>query len=411
LNSASLELRGGRRRRAWPLVPLGDLITNEKDPVGSIDGDGLEVLGVTNKLGVTNTGVEASADRSKYLRLRPGRFVYNPYRVNVGSIGLSSDSQDGIVSPAYVVFRPEGMLESRYLWYFLKSAQGDRMINFYGNRGTVRGSLRFDDLASIEIPLPPLPEQRRIVARIEELAAKIDEVLILREEATAEAVALVRAVIAGEFSQPESRGWRKVRFGGPDVLRVIDGDRGNNYPKKVDFAEAGYCLFLNTGNVRKGDFSFARCEFISEEKDATLRKGRLTRGDVVLTTRGTLGNFAYFDNKVPFDNMRINSGMVILRPSSSVLLPQYLQVVLSSPAFVAQVAATLSGSAQSQLPVNKLARIEFYLPPINDQRQIVAYLDSLQAKVDELKKLQAETQAELDALLPSILDKAFKGEL
>jgi type I restriction enzyme S subunit len=62
----------------------------------------------------------------------------------------------------------------------------------------------------------------------------------------------------------------------------------------------------------------------------------------------------------------------------------------------------------NQRPLNEF---KVFLPPLPEQRRIVAYLDDLQANVETLKQLQAETQAELDALLPSILDKAFKGEL
>jgi type I restriction enzyme, S subunit len=166
----------------WPEVRLGEVVREEHDLVGSFDGDGLPVFGVTNINGVTQTGVEASDDRSKYVRLRPGRFVYNPYRVNVGSLGLSSETQDGIASPAYVVFIQTERIDANYLHYFLKSSRGNQLINFYGNRGTVRSALRFKDLCQIEIPLPPVTEQRRIVAKIDEMAAKIEEAQRLRRQ-------------------------------------------------------------------------------------------------------------------------------------------------------------------------------------------------------------------------------------
>lgn len=168
----------------WPSVHLGEIIREERGTVGSINGNDLPVLGVTNKAGVTTTGIEASNDRSKYLRLRPGRFVYNPYRINVGSIGFTSEEQNGICSPAYVVFLPTEQIEAKFLHYFLKSTRGDQLINFYGNRGSVRSALRFNDLAQIEIPLPPLAEQRRIVARITELEAQIRSAQNLREESS-----------------------------------------------------------------------------------------------------------------------------------------------------------------------------------------------------------------------------------
>jgi len=133
--------------KQWPTVKIGDVVRQERDQVGSFDGDGLPVLGVTNTEGVTNTGVAASDDLSKYFRLRPGRFVFNPYRINVGSIGLSSETQNGICSPAYVVFAPTERVDANFLRYFLKSAKGNQLINFHGNRGSVRSALRFDDLA------------------------------------------------------------------------------------------------------------------------------------------------------------------------------------------------------------------------------------------------------------------------
>jgi len=82
--------------------------------------------------------------------------------------------------------------------------------------------------------------------------------------------------------------WKWVRLG--DVVSFIDGDRGKNYPTKREFQDTGYCLFLNTKNVLNGEFNFSINQFISEEKDNILRNGKLKRGDIILTTRGTIGN-------------------------------------------------------------------------------------------------------------------------
>ena len=113
-------------------------------------------------------------------------------------------------------------------------------------------------------------------------------------------------------------------------LEIIDGDRGKNYPKQGDFAPEGYCLFLNTGNVTENGFNFSRCSFIAEEKDNALRKGKLEREDVVLTTRGTVGNVAFYDERVPFKHIRINSGMVILRAECRNILPKFLYFLLKA---------------------------------------------------------------------------------
>ena len=73
--------------------------------------------------------------------------------------------------------------------------------------------------------------------------------------------------------------------------------------------------------------------------------------------------------------------------------------------------AKVEGSAQPSLNAAKVLGTALPLPSLQEQRRIVAYLDGLQTQVDALKKLQAQTAAELDALLPAILDRAFKGEL
>ncbi len=77
-----------------------------------------------------------------------------------------------------------------------------------------------------------------------------------------------------------------------------------------------YCLFLNTKNVTKNGFSFDTKQFITKTKDKLLRKGKLERYDIVLTTRGTVGNVAYYDELIKYKHLRINSGMVILRPKT-----------------------------------------------------------------------------------------------
>src|SRR4051812_32896772 len=97
-------------------------------------------------------------------------------------------------------------------------------------------------------------------------------------------------------------------------VQILDGDRGSNYPSEGDFFDTGYCLFLTAKNVTKSGFRFDECQFITQQKHNELRKGQVLPGDLVLTTRGSVGNIALFDASVPYKVLRINSGMVVLRP-------------------------------------------------------------------------------------------------
>ena len=123
----------------------------------------LEAFGVSNTDGITRTAHRKSDDLGEYLVIEPGSFAYNPYRVNVGSIGLTPANVTGVVSPAYVVFRvkkreliPEVLLD------FLKSSEGLRQINKLA-RGTVRKALRYEDLCEIEFPAISYDRQLEIL--------------------------------------------------------------------------------------------------------------------------------------------------------------------------------------------------------------------------------------------------------
>ncbi len=170
-------------------------------------------------------------------------------------------------------------------------------------------------------------------------------------------------------------GFRAVSFK-EAPFTIIDGDRGKNYPKQSDFSDSGHCLFLNASNVTRDGFQFSTCQFISEEKDLSLRKGKLCREDIVLTTRGTIGNVSYYNGGVPFDHMRINSGMVILRCDRSKLHPRFLYQFIRSPNFKSQVNALRSGVAQPQLPIRDMNQIELPFPDINIQGQIASILSA-----------------------------------
>ena len=186
-------------------------------------------------------------------------------------------------------------------------------------------------------------------------------------------------------------------------LEIIDGDRGINYPKQEDFGPSGDCLFLNTGNVTTNGFNFADRSFITKEKDAALRKGKLQRNDVVLTTRGTVGNVALFDDSVRFEHVRINSGMVLLRADQSKLLPRFLYQFVRSLVFKEQVAALTTGSAQPQLPIRDIRRVEIPLPPLAEQRAIANLLGVLDDKI-ELNRRMNET---LEGLARAIFQSWF----
>lgn len=188
-----------------------------------------------------------------------------------------------------------------------------------------------------------------------------------------------------------------------DLVDFIDGDRGKNYPTFDEFTSTGYCLFLNASNVTSAGFNFDTCMFVTEEKDRLMNKGHLSPYDIVLTSRGTLGNVALYDKHIKYENVRINSGMLIIRPKSKELSPYFIYALLKSSYMKAAIERFKSGSAQPQLPIKDLQKITFEIPQSNSvlsalDQQFLAIEESISVnnkEIDRLKELSGVLLAEL----------------
>ncbi len=266
----------------------------------------------------------------------------------------------------------EDIINKHFLFHVLN--RETEAIKIEGGRGIAMMHITKGGIEEREIPLPPLSIQEEIVAEIEGYQKIIDG---------------AKAVV--ENYKPKidiDSEWKMVELV-EAPFEIIDGDRGSNYPNGDDFSSEGYCLFLSTKNVRENGFRFDDLMFITKEKDELLRKGKLKREDVLLTTRGTVGNTAYYNDTVSYDHIRINSGMLIFRPDNSVLLSNYLFYFFQSENCQAQFKRVISGAAQPQLPIRSLNSLLMPLPPIEIQTQIVAQIEKEQSLVNANKQLIA----------------------
>lgn len=189
---------------------------------------------------------------------------------------------------------------------------------------------------------------------------------------------------------------------GDTKIQFIDGDRGKNYPQKTDFYKNGYCVFLNTGNVKSDGFDFSDLNYITQEKDEILNKGKVQLNDIVLTTRGTVGNVAIFDEQVPFKEIRINSGMVIIRCSNR-FYPYFLYSFFRSSLFKSQCGLNGSGSAQPQLPISAIKNIKIPEFNLKTQQSIAAVLSALDKKI----ALNKQINARLEEMAKTLYDYWF----
>ncbi|MES9971048.1 MAG: restriction endonuclease subunit S [Candidatus Thiodiazotropha sp.] len=199
-------------------------------------------------------------------------------------------------------------------------------------------------------------------------------------------------------------GWHKTPISEAPV-QIIDGDRGKNYPKQDELLESGFCLFLSAKNVTRTGFNFSERQYITSFKDNLLRKGKLARGDVVLTTRGTIGNVAYYNNNVPYEHLRINSGMVIFRATNKNLTPSFLYQYFRSDEFNLTVNTLRSGAAQPKLPIKDINTIKILQPAPAIMEQFDAISSVLYEQVSKLNQYNQHLSSARDTMLPRLINK------
>lgn len=261
-------------------------------------------------------------------------------------------------------------------------------------QGVAQLNISLKDINELEIPLPEKSKQIECASLLE----KISGIITARQQQLQKLDDLVKARFIEMFGDPVRNSMGLPTEPMTTVCAIIDGDRGKNYPKQDEFSDTGYCLFLNAKNVTATGFSFESRMFITKEKDNALHNGKLERGDVVLTTRGTLGNLAFYDDSVPFENVRINSGMVILRMNKSVMTEVFFieQFKLQLQSIKGKIA---SGSAQPQLPISTMNKIRILLAPMALQERFAAFVEQADKSKVAVQKALDEAQLLFDSLM------------
>lgn len=359
---------------------LGELITQRRE---KNDGSDLPICGVS-KDGLIPPK-QKDADTSIYNVFYRDDFIFNPARMELNSIAINDMYDRAICSSLYEVFyvHRTDLLLPHYLELIIRQKWFTRYCEFLG-QGSAREYCRFGNISEIEIEFPPIEEQQKIV----EYNTAIENRIALKQKindnlANTEQAILVETVI-NNHTVPTALG---------DLVDFIDGDRGKNYPTFDEFTSTGYCLFLNASNVTSTGFNFDNCMFVSEEKDILMNKGHLSPYDIVLTSRGTLGNVALYDKHIKYENVRINSGMLIIRPKTKRLSPYFIYALLKSSYMKAAIERFKSGSAQPQLPIKDLQKITFEIPESDTvlvalDRQFLAVEESISINNNEIGNLK-----------------------
>ena len=326
----------------------------------------------------------------------------------IAKVSIDGDAAFG--STEFYVFRAKKKKADARFTYYLTSSNAvvlPAINSMTGASGRQRADKRF--IQRLKLNLPDLPTQERIadiLSAYDDLIEANDRRIELLEQTAQELYKewFVRFRFPGyenaKFQDGLPETWSYVRFG--KAIKIIDGDRGVNYPKQEEFYPEGACLFLNAGNVTANGFDFSACAYITREKDSILRKGKLQHGDVVLTTRGTVGNVAFYNETMTFSEMRINSGMVILR-NLGVVSTEYIYTALRHEYLQKLMTLYASGSAQPQLPIKDMKRMKIIEPDSTTMERFTEMSADIYNQISLLIMENQTLAKQRDMLLPRLM--------
>lgn len=356
--------------------------------IASVDNIEKQITGYT-----TYKFAEAPSRARK--KVEKGNILVSTVRPNLNAVALFDEETENmpVASTGFCVLECKANTSPRFLFRYLQSQS---FVRAMVSQATGASYPAVSDKIVRDTKLPAYSYEEQIqIANVLDATANI---ISKRKHQLQKLDELVKARFVEMFGDPVRNSMGLPTEPMTTVCAIIDGDRGKNYPKQDEFSDTGYCLFLNAKNVTATGFSFESRMFITKEKDNALHNGKLERGDVVLTTRGTLGNLAFYDDSVPFENVRINSGMVILRMNKSVMTEVFFieQFKLQLQSIKGKIA---SGSAQPQLPISTMNKIRILLAPMTLQEQFATFVEQTDKSKAAVQKALDEAQLLFDSLM------------
>ncbi len=315
-----------------------------------------------------------------------------------------------------------GQVDKIYLELFLKTKFN--LFNF-SKKGAAIPHLDFNIFKNLEIPLPPIAEQRKLVAKLEKVLKKIKEAKKLREETESAAVALLPAELHRIFTQPTTphkqhtnkleyvgmsgkpafvknyseAQWEEKELG--EICEKTTNIKWNNY-KNNNFQ------YVDLTSVSRDDFLITETKEVNSRNAPSRAKKVIKTNDVIFgTTRPTLMRVA----RVPaeFNNHICSTGFTVLRAKKEHLLPQFIYYFIRSERFMNRMESVQTGASYPAVSDAKVLETKIPPPPLAEQKKIVARLDSLSEKICRLRECQKSTAFDLISLEQSILSKSFSG--
>lgn len=341
-------------------------------------------------------------------KLLPKDTVCLTSRAPIGYVAIAENELS--TNQGFKSFLPSPTYLARFLYWYLK---GNKELLESKASGTTFLELSASKAATIEFPLPPLAEQQRIVERIEELFAKLDEAKErLQEVADSFAVrkaAILHKAFTGELTQQwrcengvSDESWEEKTIG--EICSSL------KYGTSKKSSDDGEVVVLRMGNLQNGEIDWSNLAYTSDEED--IKKYLLKSGDVLFNRTNSpelVGKTSIYRGEMP----AIYAGYLIkLDYEKNIVVGDYLNYYLnSSKAKEYYMQVKTDGVSQSNINAKKIGEFEIPLPTLSEQHEIVRLIDDLLARERSAQQAAEQALASIDLMKKSILARAFRGEL
>jgi type I restriction enzyme S subunit len=273
-------------------------------------------------------------------------------------------------------------------------------------RGVANRNLVLTDIKSIQIPLPPVSEQTRIVSKLDTLFARIDKSIALLEENIKHTKALMASVLEELFEKLKAKSTiYKIK----DIAEIKGGKR---LPKGESIQEekTEYPYIRVTDFTDDGTIDVNSVKYLTRSVQEQIKRYIITSKDLYISIAGTIGKTGIIPKELENANLTENAARLVFKPTIKIN-NRFVYYFTLSDNFKDQVGLATKTVAQPKLALTRLAEVELPIPSIEVQNKEVQIFDELSRKFQEINKEQQSKLSYLKALKSSILDRAFKGDL
>ena len=315
------------------------------------------------------------------------------------------------------LLKPKSGIDARFLYFFLRNLPIE-------NRGYAR---HFKAVKEATYPLPPLAEQTRIAAKLDELLAQVDTLKARIDGIPALLKRFRQSVLAKAVSGRLTEAWRTRCFPGSisrtkggwqeipienlckdEKYSLAIGPFGSNL-KVTDYRLKGKPLVF-VREIRAEKFGDEKTKFITPKKFSELKPHQVFAGDILITKMGgPPGDVAVYPDNAP--DAVLTADCIKVSINESLATREFTYFQMKSDLFRTRVKAISAGVAQQKVSLGNFRKLKLWVPPLDEQTEIVRRVEQLFAFADQLEARVAAAQERIDKLTQSILAKAFRGEL